>query len=109
MATKLTANTRDLTYLCYEEQELKVRYRFTNASKESSASKSHKVLIELSFVHPATGEQFDLCVIKSVLLLCQPSEVIEAVIHREVKEFLGLFCSKTKKQNLVNQTNLEIA
>ncbi len=90
MATKLT-DSKNTTKLFYNERFVTIEYFFTNAASESFASKSHKILIELSFTNPVTGEQVDLCVVKSVLLLCQPVEVIEAVVQREAREFLKLF------------------
>ena len=97
MATKLT-DLKNSSTLFYEESFVHIGYFFTNAGPESYASKSHKVLIEMSFVHPVTAEQVDLCVVKSVLLLCQPVEVVEAVVQREVKEFLNLFPAGLEKK-----------
>lgn len=110
MKTKLTDEAKKSTSLCFDEQVIAVEYGFSSAASESYTAKSHKILIEIHFVHPVRKERVDLCVVKSVLILCQPAEVVEAVIRREVKEFLQLFPSAEQKFDLyISQPNLEIA
>lgn len=109
MATKLT-DLKNTSKLLYNENFVSIDYFFANAASESHAGKSHKVLIELSFFHPVTGESVDLRVVKSVLILSQPVAVIEAVIQREVKEFLNLFPAGLEKNEVVaSESILKIA
>lgn len=98
-----TTNTISETGFTLNDESVKASYFFSNATPVSKAGKSHKILMEISFTHPLTGDQIDLRVIKSILILCQPKEVIEAVVLREIKEFLQLFPSiepKVKTETL---------
>jgi hypothetical protein len=85
-ATKTTA-------FLFDEQFIKAQYFFSTASALPRQGKSHKILLEISFNPPGKNEKVDLRVVKSVLILCQPKEVIEAVVQREIREFLQLFSS----------------
>lgn len=85
-----TPDTKTFTSFFFNEIIVRAEYFFTNAPAEYMSNR-HKILIEIKFRHPDTGEQIDLRVVKSILLLCQPKEVIEVVVHREIREFLQMF------------------
>ena len=86
-------NIINKTRFSFDDQFIEAGYFFSNAAPVSKAGKSHKILVGVSFNHPLTGDKIDLRVIKSILILCQPKEVIDAVVNREIKEFLQMFPS----------------
>ena len=72
----------------YNNQAVEVQYSFAEYTATSRWNNTHKVWLDILFVHPLSSEVANIRVAKSSLLLCQPKEVIEAIIHREIREFL---------------------
>jgi len=72
----------------YNDQLLTVEYSFSEYVPAQRWLTSSKLWLDILFVHPQVEEAVTIRVAKSTLILCQPKEVIEAVVHREIRHFL---------------------
>jgi hypothetical protein len=72
----------------HNDQELTVQYSFSEFTPPTSWLTSSKLWLDILFIHPHNEETVTFRVAKSTLILCQPREVIEAVVHREIRHFL---------------------
>lgn len=72
----------------YNDQLLTVEYSFSEYVLPQRWLSSNKLWLDIFFVHPQLEEAVTIRVVKSTLILCQPREVIEAVVHREIRHFL---------------------
>jgi hypothetical protein len=72
----------------YNDQELTVEYSFSECTPPNSWLTNSKLWLDILFVHPQNEEPVTIRVYKSTLILCQPKEVIEAIVHREIRHFL---------------------
>jgi len=72
----------------YNDQLLTVEYSFAEDKPSCLEMSSNKLWLDILFVHPQQDEAVTIRVAKSTLILCQPKEVIEAVVHREIRNFL---------------------
>jgi hypothetical protein len=72
----------------YNEHLLTVEYSFSEYAPENRRMTSSKVWLDILFVHPQNSEAVTMRIAKSTLILCQPKDVIEAVVHREIRHFL---------------------
>ena len=97
------------TGFLFDEQFIRADYFFSTASSLPKQGKSHKILLEISFNPPGKSDIIDLRVVKSVLIICQPKEVIEAVVHREIREFLQLFPSVETQAKQEKVSSLSMA
>lgn len=82
-----TTKTEAPAYL-YHEQLLVVEYSFSEYRPAYFELSSNKIWLNILFMHPQQEESVTIQVAKSTLVLCQPKEVIEAVVHREIRNFL---------------------
>jgi len=71
----------------YNDQLLTVEYSFAEY-KQTYFEMSGKLWLDILFVHPQKEEVVTIRVAKSTLILCQPKEMIEAVVYREIRNFL---------------------
>jgi hypothetical protein len=72
----------------YNDHLLTVEYSFSEYTPASQWMGSSKVWLDILFVHPLHNESVTIRVAKSTLILCQSREVIEGVVHREIRNFL---------------------
>jgi len=72
----------------YNDQPLTVEYSFSEFIETPRWHTSNKLWLDILFVHPQNEEAVTIRVTKPTLILCQPREVIEAVVHREIRHFL---------------------
>lgn len=72
----------------YNDQLLTVEYSFSEYTPAKRWITSSKVWLDILFVHPQSGEAVTIRVAKSTLILCQAREAIEAIVHREIRQFL---------------------
>ena len=72
----------------YHDVELTVEYSFSEYMPARPWITSNKLWLDILFVHPQSAEPVTIRIAKSTLILCQPREVIEAVVHREIRHFL---------------------
>lgn len=82
-----TSKTKAPAYF-YNDQLLTVEYSFSEHIQPQRWLTSNKLWLDILFVHPQKEEAVTIRVAKSTLILCQPREVIEAVVHREIRHFL---------------------
>ena len=71
----------------YNELPIQAAYSFAEYTDRQYWNSS-KVWLDILFVHPENGTPANVRIVKSNLILCQPKEVIEAIVHREIKNFL---------------------
>lgn len=71
----------------HNESLIQVAYSFSEFTRWNNSS---KVWLDILFVHPENDEPASVRVAKSNLILHQPKEVVEAIVHREVRSFLQL-------------------
>jgi hypothetical protein len=74
----------------HNETAIQVEYSFSEYTDIPLWTSSNKIWLDILFVHPENDEVASVRVVKSNLILCQPKEVIEAIVHREVRSFLSL-------------------
>lgn len=84
-----TPNTKAPTFL-HNNNPIQVAYSFSEYTDNPRWHNSNKVWLDILFVHPENEEPANVRVAKSNLILCQPKEVIEAIVHREIRSFLSL-------------------
>ena len=72
----------------YHNQLLTVEYSFAQDKPSYLEMNSNKLWLDILFMHPQQDEAVTIRIAKSTLILCQPKEVIEAVVHREIHNFL---------------------
>jgi|SRR5215218_3870460 len=72
----------------YNDHLLTVEYSFSEHTPLIHWISSNKLWLDILFMHPQYNEAITIRVAKSTLILCQPKEVIEAVVHREIRQFL---------------------
>jgi hypothetical protein len=82
-----TAKTEAPAYF-YNEHLLTVEYSFSEYTPARRDMSSSKLWLDILFVHPQHHEAVTIRVAKSTLILCQSKEVIETVVHREIRIFL---------------------
>lgn len=81
-------NTTEAPAFFYNDQLLTVEYSFSEYTPSRRWITSSKVWLDILFVHPQYDEAVTIRVARSTLILCQPKEVIEAIVHREIRQFL---------------------
>ena len=74
----------------HHESAIEVAYSFSEYSEKASWTNHTKVWLDILFVHPHSDEPASVRVAKSNLILHQPKEVVEAIVHREVRSFLQM-------------------
>lgn len=84
-----TTNQQAPSYL-HNESAIEVAYSFSEYNEKSSWTNNTKVWLDILFVHPKNDEPASVRVAKSNLILHQPKEVVEAIVHREVRSFLQM-------------------
>jgi len=72
----------------HHDQELTVEYAFSEYTQAGQWMTNSKVWLEILFVHPQKSEVVTIRIAKTTLLLCQSKEMIEATVHREIRNFL---------------------
>ncbi len=72
----------------YHQQYLAVEYSFLPTEEIHYGMHSAHLWLDIVLEHPHRGGSINIRVIKSNLIVCQPREVIEAVVHREIRHFL---------------------
>jgi hypothetical protein len=72
----------------YNDHAIQADYSFAEYTDTHRWNASGKIWLDILFVHPENGTPATVRVAKSNLILCQPKEVIEAIVYREVKSFL---------------------
>jgi hypothetical protein len=72
----------------YNDHQLTVEYSFSEHTPPNQWITSNKLWLDILFMHPEHHEAITIRVSKPTLILCQPREVIEAVVHREIRQFL---------------------
>jgi hypothetical protein len=72
----------------YNEHLLTVEYSFSQYVSTNNWVPSSKLWLDILFMHPQTNEAVTIRVAKSTMLLCQSKEVIESLVHREIRQFL---------------------
>lgn len=74
----------------HNENNFEVAYSFSEYTEKKSWSNNTKVWLDILFVHPQSDEPASVRVAKSNLILHQPKEVVEAIVHREIRDFLQM-------------------
>lgn len=72
----------------YNDQELTVEYSFSEYTPAARCMTNTKLWLDILFVHPQRGEVVTIRVAKSTLILCQSRDMIESIVHREIRHFL---------------------
>lgn len=72
----------------YNDKAIQADYSFAEYTDAHRWNASGKIWLDILFVHPENGTPASVRVAKSNLILCQPKEVVEAIVHREIKSFL---------------------
>jgi hypothetical protein len=72
----------------YNDELLTVEYSFSEYKPANPWMSSSKLWLDILFTRPQDNQAVMIRVAKSNLILCQPREVIEAVVHREIRNFL---------------------
>lgn len=72
----------------YHDQPLTVEYSFSEYKLPNHWAAANKLWLDILFVHPQLAETVTIRIAKSTLILCQSKEVIEALVHREIRLFL---------------------
>jgi hypothetical protein len=72
----------------YNDELLTVEYSFSEYKPANRWMTSSKLWLDILFTRPQDDQAVMIRVAKSNLILCQPREVIEAVVHREIRNFL---------------------
>ena len=72
----------------HNDHELTVQYSFSESTPPNRWLNNSKLWLDILFVHPQNEEVVTIRVAKTTLILCQPREVIEAIVHREIRHFL---------------------
>lgn len=84
-----TTNQQAPHYL-HNENSIEVAYSFSEYNEKERWANNTKVWLDILFVHPQNDEPASVRVAKSNLILHQPKEVVEAIVHREVRTFLQM-------------------
>jgi len=84
-----TTNQQAPQYL-HNQASIEVVYSFSEYNDNPRWSNSSKVWLDILFVHPQSAEPANVRVAKSNLILHQPKEVVEAIVHREIRSFLQM-------------------
>ncbi len=87
--TPTTHKSNAPAYL-HNDNRIQVEYSFSEYTDTHHWTQSGKVWLDILFVHPENDEVASVRIAKSNLILCQPKEVVEAVVHNEVRQFLTL-------------------
>ena len=74
----------------YNEQAIQAAYSFAEYNDARQWTNAGKIWLDILFVHPQSNTPATVRVAKSNLILFQPKEVIEAIVHREIRSFLQL-------------------
>ncbi|HEX2535841.1 MAG TPA: hypothetical protein VHK69_18995 [Chitinophagaceae bacterium] len=78
--------TGNSTRFFWNDREIIARYAFSRSVRMAGSGAS-TICLEIRFEIPSSGELTQLTVIKSGLILFQPLEVVEAIVHREIRSF----------------------
>jgi hypothetical protein len=87
MSNATQTNSKQAPAFIYNEMPIQADYSFAEYNDRYQWN-SNKVWLDILFVHPENGTPANVRVAKSNLILCQPKEVIEAIVYREIKSFL---------------------
>lgn len=88
MSLATTTHNTPAPAFFYNDQTIQSAYSFAEYTDAHQWRTSGKIWLDILFVHPENGTPASVRVAKSNLILCQPKEVIEAIVHREIKTFL---------------------
>ncbi len=83
-------NNQQTPIFLHNDNLIQVAYSFSEYTENPQWNNSSKVWLDILFVHPENDEPANVRVAKSNLILHQPKEVVEAIVHREVRSFLQL-------------------
>ncbi|MGV3657321.1 MAG: hypothetical protein ACO1NX_05185 [Chitinophagaceae bacterium] len=83
-------NNQQTPIFLHKDSLIQVAYSFSEYTENLQWNNSSKVWLDILFVHPENDEPANVRVAKSNLILHQPKEVVEAIVHREVRSFLQL-------------------
>lgn len=83
-------NNQQTPVMLHNDNLIQIAYSFSEYAETPRWNSSSKVWLDILFVHPENDEPASVRVAKSNLILCQPKEVVEAIVHREVRSFLAL-------------------
>lgn len=87
MSSFNTTQNNQAPAFIFNEQAIQAAYSFAEYTDRHQWN-SGKVWLDILFVHPENNTPANVRVAKSNLILCQPKEVIEAIVYREIKAFL---------------------
>ena len=89
MSTALPTASAPLFY--FNGYSIKTSYSFSEYNKSAKAKKTTKIWLDMEFNHPIKEETVTVRSPKSMLILSQPKEVIDAIAQRDVKDFLSFY------------------
>ncbi len=81
-------HTNQAPAFMHNQHAIQAAYSFAEYTETPRWSSSGKIWLDILFVHPENDTPANVRVAKSNLILCQPKEVIEAIVYREIKSFL---------------------
>lgn len=82
------STTSDAPSFYFNNYSIESSYSFSEYSSTSRSAKSGKVWLNMVFMHPTKKEAVTVRTAKSLKLLSQPKEVIEAIAQRDIRNYL---------------------
>jgi hypothetical protein len=87
MSASTATHSNQAPAFMYNALPIQAAYSFAEYTDRHHWNSS-KVWLDILFVHPENGTPANVRIAKSNLILCQPKEVVEAIVYREIKTFL---------------------